>query len=180
VNPKPFVKLRQPRFVIRPDLPGDLVKFYEEHEGVGLESSSDRVVRICLLDELSRINCQDLHVIGKDTIPGWSEAFAAVQIGISQFFDEILYVLKAPVCAEGSILTIGVGVAGPEGSGADILEAALVLANSFTDWLQHLKRMDWVEYGLIPGEIAKLPKSMQQGLRQYYLSLNPGITWGAT
>jgi preprotein translocase subunit Sec61beta len=174
------VKLRQPRFVIRPDLPADLVKFYEQHEGVGLESSPDRVVRICLLDEASRISWQDLHVIGMDTVPGWSEGFAAVRIGISQFFDEILYVLKAPVCAEGSILTIGVGVAGPEGSGADILEAALVLANSFTDWLQHLKQVDWVEYGLVPGAIKELPEATQKEIRRYYLSLNPGITWGAT
>ena len=179
MNPKPFVRLKQPRFLIRPDLPADLVKFYEQNEGVGLESSPNRVVRICRLKEVTRIGWRNLHILGREECPGW-ERFAGLRIGISSFFDEIVYVLDAPCCSLGAILSLGVDVAGPGGCGPAPLESSLVLAVTFPEWLRHLERMGWVEYGLVPGGILELPEPTQHELRRYYLSLNPGIAWGGT
>jgi hypothetical protein len=177
LNPKPFVKLKVPRFLIRPDLPPDLVKFYEQNEGVGLESSPLRVVRICRLDEVTRIGWRDLRVLGEEECPGW-EGFAGLRIGISSFFDEIVYVLHSPCCSLGAILTLGVDVSGPGGSGSAPLEPSLVLAATFQEWLRNLERMNWVEYGLVPGSIADLPESQHSDVRRYYHKLNPGSKWG--
>jgi hypothetical protein len=161
--------------VERPDLPDDLSRFYAEHEGVGLESSLDRLVRLCRLDEVARIGWRDLHFFGAEECRGW-EGFAALRIGMSSYLDEIVYVLDAPCCSAGAILTIGVDVAGPGGHGPATLEPSLVLATSFTEWLRHLESTGWVEYGLVPGGIAEL--SEHQAVRRYYHALNPGISWG--
>jgi hypothetical protein len=179
VDPKPFVRLTSPRVVERPGLPKDLVVFYAENEGVGLKSNPDRVVRLCRLDEVSRIGWRDLHILGTDEYPGW-ERFAAYRIGVGPYFDEIVYVLDAPACPTGSILAIGVDVAGPGGSGPARLEPSLVLASSFAEWLSHLEECDWIEYGLVPGELTGLPEIKQRQHRAYYQALNPGISWGTT
>jgi hypothetical protein len=52
------------------------------------------------------------------------------------------------------------------------------LASSFSEWLGHLERAAWIEYGLVPGSLAELPTSEQYEHRQYYKALNPGISWG--
>ena len=174
---KPFVKLKVPRFLIRPDLPSDLVKFYEQNEGVGLERSPNRVVRICRLQEVTRIGWRNLRILGEEECPGW-EGFAGLRIGISSFFDEIVYVLDAPCCSLGAILTLGVDVAGPGGCGPAPLEPSLVLAATFQEWIENLKRSGWIEYGLVPGGISDLPEPMQRELRGYYQTLNPQIKWG--
>jgi hypothetical protein len=178
MDPKPFVHLTAERTVEQLRLPPDLARFYAESEGVGLGSSQERVVRLCRLDEIARIGWRDLHIFGARKCPGW-EGFAAYRIGVSPFFDEILYVLDAPSCPTGSILTIGVDVAGPGGSGSASLEPSLVLASSFTEWLRHLAHSGWVEYGLVPGGLAELAEADQEEHRRYYHALNPGISWGA-
>ena len=160
-------------------MPPDLLNFYMANEGVGLGSSPDRSVRICRLNEVVRIGWRQLHLLGCEPCEQWDN-FAAFRIGSSSFGDEIVYVLKAPVCTPGAVLTIGVDVAGPGGSGLAAIEACLVLAVTFPEWLRHLERMGWVEYGLVPGGILELPEPTQHELRRYYFSLNPGITWGET
>jgi hypothetical protein len=139
-----------PRAINRPELPADFASFYAENEGVGLESSPDRIVRLCRLDEVAHIGWRDLHIFGQEECPGW-ELFEGFRIGVSSFFDEIAYVLRSPCCPAGAILTIGVDVAGPGGTGGALLEPSLVLAGSFTEWVRHLEMMGWVEYGLVPG-----------------------------
>ena len=176
MNPRPFVPLAESRPV--EGLPPDLAAFYAENEGVGLESSPDRLVRLCRLDEVLRIGWRDLHIFGNDPWPSW-ERFAAYRIGISSFFDEIVYVLDAPACPAGSILTIGVDISGPGGSGEAALKPSLILSSGLTEWLRHLERHGWMEYGLVPGSLVDLTEIEQRSLRHYYQSLNPGIDWGA-
>ena len=173
----PYIRLDAPRILSRPDLPPELTRFYAQHEGAGLSNEPYCIVRICRLDEVSPISGRDLHILGKENCPeGW-ERFAGFRIGLSSFFDEIVYVLAAPSCPTGAILTLGVDVAGPGGSGPAALESSLVLAPSFDAWRHHLQQTSGVEYGLAPGALADLPEAQQCELRQYYKSLNPGITW---
>ncbi|MFL5339920.1 MAG: hypothetical protein ACJ8F7_07205 [Gemmataceae bacterium] len=177
MDQKPFVRLTAPRIVEQLGLPTDLAQFYSENEGVGGESSADRIVRLCRLNEVARIVWREVHIFGVDDFPGW-EQFAAYRVGISLFLDEIVYVLNAPVCPAGSILTIGIDVAGPGGSGSATLEPSLVLASSFAEWLKRLEACGWIEYGLGPGDLAKLPAAEERQHRRYYQALNPAITWG--
>ena len=177
MDQKPFVRLTAPRIVEQLGLPIDLAQFYSENEGVGRESSPDRFVRLCRLNEVARIGWRDVHVLGAYEIPEW-ELFAAYRIGMSPFFDEIVYVLNAPVCPVGAILAIGVDVAGPGGSGPATLEPSLVLASSFAEWLKRIEACGWSEYGLGPDDLAKLPAAEERQHRRYYQALNPGIPWG--
>jgi hypothetical protein len=179
VDPKPFERLVVPRALSRADLPADLAKFYAENEGVGLESSPDRIVRLCRVDEVVRVAWRDLHVLGQDEGPGW-ESFAAFRIGLSSFFDEIVYVLDSPCCSRGAVLALGTDISGPAGEGPCLLEPSLLLAASFQEWIQHMEQTDWMEYGFVPGGIDDLAAHEQEGLRRYYQRLNPGISWGAT
>jgi hypothetical protein len=180
MHQKPFLVLKQPRSVNRPDLPSDLVEFYSRHEGIGLESSPERIVRLCKLDEVRRVAWRDLYVLGASKAPpGW-ETFAALRVGISSFFEEIVYVLSAPSCSRGSILALGPDYAHLGGSGPNALEGSLVLASSFGEWLAHMERMSWEEYGLTPGGIADLTPEQRAEVRQYYERLNPLIEWGST
>jgi hypothetical protein len=175
MDDKPFVKRLFP--IDPPDLPADLAEFYARHEGVGLESSPDRVVRFCRLAEVTRIGWRDLRDWGADNCPAGWEGFVAYRIGISSFFDEIVYVLNAPCCQPGAILTLGIDVGGPGGSGPAALEGSLVLAADFSEWLQHMERMGWEEYGL--AGLDQLSPQQQTELRRYYKQLNPHITWGS-
>lgn len=173
---KPFFPLPALRTVCRSDLPSDLVAFYTHNEGVGLATDCDRSVRLCRADEVRPVNgWQDLRRLG-DCPPGW-EQFRAISVGVGTFGDAILYVLNAPSCPAGSILAIGRDVAGPGGEGPDVMESTVVLARTFTEWLLHLEQVDWVEYGLTPGDLADLPEARQREERRYYLSLNPAINW---
>src|SRR5262245_16335096 len=99
MDPKPFKRLPRRRKVMRPGLPSDLPQFFSVNEGVGVESSPERLVRLCRLDEVSRIKWQDLHIFGEEVCSGW-ESFAAFRIGVSSFLDEIAYVISSPCCAE--------------------------------------------------------------------------------
>jgi hypothetical protein len=176
MDPKPFAKLAARRVVNRPELPPDLVEFYAEHEGIGLESNSDRVVRLCKLDEVARVMWKDLTCAFDDYVPeGW-ERFAAFQIGMGMFFEDIVYVLDAPSCPPGSILAIGGIAPGPGGGGPFSLESSLVLAASLSDWLAHLERWGWVEYSV--AGIGDLSEQEQQEICRYYLALNPDMNLG--
>ena len=176
---RPFRPLARPRKIVRMGLPAELLQFYARNEGVGLESTAKRLVRLCRLSEVETHAWRDIHIFGDDEPEaGWDE-FEAVSIGVSSFFDWIYLVQRAPCCPPGSILTIGVGVAGPGGRGEHTLEYALVLASSFDEWLAHLQRYDWFEYGLAPGEIWELGAARQSELRAYYKALNPGAAWDA-
>ena len=176
MDPKPYIGLLTPRTIHRSDLPPDLAEFYCHNEGVGLESPPERMVRLCLLEEVKLIQWHDLHVIGADPAPGW-EKFSAWRIGISSFFDEIVYVINAPSCASNAIMTLGIDVAGPGGDGPFANESTLVLGSSLSTWLEHLKTVNWMEYGLAPGAINEVPSEEQIRLRKYYRTLNPQATW---
>jgi hypothetical protein len=126
------------------------------------------------LDEVKRVGWKDLRVVG-DVPEGW-ERFAAFRIGMGRYFEELLYVLEAPSCSRGSILTIGGMVPGPGGEGPASLETSLVLARSFRDWLTRLEQCGWVEYAV--AGIRSVPEREQQELCRYYLALNPGMNVG--
>jgi len=172
MDTKPFVRLAEPRVVNCPWLPPDLAEFYSQHEGVGLESSLDRSVRLCRLEEVAHIRWKDLFTTSDDIPEGW-KGFTALRIGVGIFGDEILYVLNAPSCPLGSVLAIGRDLAGPGGDGPFRMESTLVLAASFPEWLTHLERWGWVEHAL--GAFERSSES-QQEVFQYYLALNPNIT----
>lgn len=176
MEPKPFSELKAPRSIGRADLPADLVRFYERNEGVGLESRHKRSVRLCRLAEVKAYAWRNVPIFGSDAIPGW-EDFRGLYIGVSRYLDGIYSVRSAPCCPSGSILTFGPDVAGPGGTGDHALDGTLVLASSFDEWLTHLARCDWFEYGLGPGAIWDLPRAEQSELRAYYRALNPGIKW---
>lgn len=175
---QPFVTLPSPRTIDRADLPDDLVRFYSQHEGVGLESKADRTIRLCMLSEVRQIGWRDVHVLGQEDFEPWN-SFHGIRIGVSMYFDEILYVLNAPCCGRGTILTIGPDISGPGGVGAeiDLLEPSLVLAESFDAWLQRLEECNWEEYGIRPGALTELPSSERRTNWQHYKRLNPDITW---
>jgi hypothetical protein len=169
---RPFVHLAAARAVDRNELPADLAEFYAAHEGVGPESSLDRPVRLCRLEEAVRVGWNDLRVVC-DAPEGW-ERFAAFRVGMGMFGDEIVYVLDAPSCPAGSILALGRDLAGPGGRGPFSLESSLVLATSFPGWLAHLERWGWVEYAVAGWEAPPEP----QEVAQYYLALNPSMNVG--
>jgi len=174
MDQKPFVQISAPREVNRPELPPDLAEFYTQHEGIGLESPSDRTVRLCKLDEVVRYGWKDLHAIFGDDIPeGW-EGFAAFLIGMGMYFEDIVYVLDAPSCPSGTILAIGGLASGPGGKGPAAMGRSLVLAVSFREWLIHMERWGWVEYSV--AGIGDLPEQHKQELCRYYLALNPDKT----
>jgi hypothetical protein len=170
---RPFVQLATPRALNRPELPPDLAEFYSGHEGVGLESSTDRPVRLCRLDEVALLRWKDLFTLEDGVPEGW-EGFAAVRIGMGMFGDQILYILTAPSCPPGSVLAIGRDLAGPGGDGPFRMESTLVLAESFPGWLAHLERWGWVEYAVAGWEAPPDP----QEINRYYLALNPGLNVG--
>jgi hypothetical protein len=176
MDQKSFKRLAAPRAVNRPDLPLDLARFYAKHEGVGLESTPKRIVRLCRLNEVTRIGWRDLHILGAADCLGW-EDFAGYRIGISSFFDELVYVLHAPSCKSRAILALGVDTGGTGGSGPAALESTVVLAPNFPAWLRLLEQTGWVDYGLVPGSLTDLPKRQQQVLIRYYQALNPEMTW---
>jgi hypothetical protein len=175
---KPFHPLIAHRLVGRPELPPDLSQFYSKHEGVGLESSPDRSVRLARLSEVTTFAWQDIPIFGAERLTGWDH-FKGWQIGIGTFLDRIFWVERAPCCDIGAILTIGPDVAGPGGKGSHPLEPSLVLASSFSAWIAHLERCNWLEYGLTPGEIEETSEFRRSELRTYYFNLNPGISWGS-
>jgi len=169
---RPFVQLAAARAVDRNKLPADLAEFYAAHEGVGLESSSDRPVRLCRLEEVAQVGWNDLWP-ACGAPEGW-ERFAAFRVGMGMFGDTIVYVLNAPSCPTGSILALGRDLAGPGGVGPFSLESSLVLATSFPAWLAHLGRWGWVEHAVAGWEAPPDP----QEVVQYYLALNPSMNVG--
>jgi hypothetical protein len=178
---KPFIPLKQPRAVDRPDLPGDLVAFYAKHD-VNPQFNSTYIV-LHPLQEVVRVG---LHDIGfqVDLLPDavqleWSK-FGGIVVAHDTFGEEIVYVTCAPSCEPGCIMVLGSDVSGPGGVGPHAWDFTLVLARSFSTWLAHLERWQGIEYGVIPGSIKDLPAANQQGLRQYYRSLNPKTPWAGT
>ena len=176
LNQKPFNRLPTVRRLATDNLPSDLVSFYSQYEGVGLESSPDRLVRLCRLNEVVRITWSHLHIFGKEPFAGW-ESFRGFRIGMSSFFDDIIYVSSSPCCPAGSIIAFGVDVIGPGGSGPFPFECSLVLAATFSNWLRRLEEQKWMEYGLFPGEMERLRPRRQQEQLAHYRSLNPNCEW---
>jgi hypothetical protein len=178
VDLTPYVRLPSKRSIAIDWLPQDLCDFYASHEGVGLESSSDRPVRICRLDEVTTVMMHDLHLF--DDFPlegGWAD-FSAIRIGTGCFFDELVYITQAPVCPPGSIMAFGVDVAGPGGEGGDDDPwGSLVLARDFGEWISRLRADGWDELGLVPGELQRLSADRAQCLRRRFAELNPRAGW---
>jgi hypothetical protein len=177
LGPKPFVELPTPRPIHSLGLPDDLTRFYAMNEGVGLESNPERLVRLCKLTEVQPITWKDLHIFGREAPPKDWENFAGYRIGISSFFDEIVYVTAAPVCPAGSIMTIGVDVDGPGGKGGAALQYSLVLAASFDEWMRRLREYNWMEYGLVPGSLDELSPANRQALVDVFRRHNPEMQW---
>jgi hypothetical protein len=172
---KPYHTLTHSRDV--ENVPLMLQRFYAANDGVGIDSSADRSIRLCKLQEIARVQWSDLHIVGKHPPESGWEAFSGYRIAVSNFLDEIILVLNAPVCSSGSIITLGPDVAGPGGDGAHTLEYSLVLANDFDSWLDRLEQDQWIEYGLGPAGIADLPRPRAMVLKQHFHRLNPRISW---
>ena len=178
MNQRPFIELNKSRRVSEDWLPKKLRRFYETREGVGLGSASDRLVRLCTLAEVGKVTWSDLDVVaGEQTIRAWRQ-FSAIRIGVSNFGDDIVYVLSAPSAPSGSIMMFGFEVAGPGGTGPDVFESSLLLARSLEAWIVRLEQHNWIEYGIVPGMIDELPLVQQGEVRSHFRSLNPAITWG--
>lgn len=174
---KPFDKLPARRNINGAVLPVDLAEFYREYEGIGLKVHPDNPVRLCTLEEVKQIRWSDLHIFGTDEpLAGW-EQFSGYRVGISSFFDEIIYVLKAPSCPPGSMIVLGLDIMGPGGDGPHVFECSLVLASSFENWIKRLEEKHWLELGLAPGEVEKLQPAERAAAIAYYKSLNPLLEW---
>jgi hypothetical protein len=171
-----FFELVPRRVVNQPGWPADLSDFFASFEGCGLEREPTVGIRLCRLDEVLAVAYKDISVLS-DAAPNWG-TFTSYRIGISPFFDDIVYVTSSPVCAPGSIMLLGPDVAGPGGEGLARHEATLVLARSLAQWIEQLKRWNGVEYGVCPGEVRKLPELQRNELQRYYRELNPHIEWG--
>ena len=171
---KPFIDLKVSRAVTIAWLPEVLRNFYRTHEGL---TNVDQGIRMCRLNEVAEIRWKDLHIFG--TYPpngGWA-SFRGIRLGASAYFDEIFYVLEAPVARSGSIIAFGVEVNGPGGTGDEAFEPSIVLAASFEDWIDRLRKDNWEDYGLFPGGIHRLQQERQMQLNKQLLSLNPKISW---
>lgn len=175
VDQAPFTLLPSPRSVDDLDLPSGLASFYRTREGVGLEASSFIPVRLCKLAEVCPLRWRDLRDVGDYGPPkGW-EDFSAFRIGIDSFFGEITYVVNAPSCQPGSVFAIGTAMNTTGGSGAFAHDGSVVLAGSFTEWLDLLERFGWDDFGLYPDELDELSESDRIEVCQYLRSLNPLI-----
>lgn len=167
MDPKPFKRcaLRNTSA-----LPEDLSAFYSQHEGVGLESSPDRMIRLCRLAEVRQVSWEDLQAMESEA--PW-QTFAAIRIGMSSFFDEILYVLECPVAPRRSILAVGADLtSGPGGMGAELFEMSLLLAPTFSEWLKHIESLGWNEPGIGCSEM-EFDAAQTVRLKAYYGALNP-------
>ncbi len=171
-----FRRLPLRRVFHKPDWPRDLVEFYASHEGNGLELGPEVCVRLCKLHEVELVACRDILVLAMEP-PGWHD-FSGYAIGISPFFDRIVYVTAAPVCKAGSILLLGPDVSGPGGDGHARYEPTLVIGRSLEQWLRHLEECDWTEWGIYPGGLDELPERRREAVARYYRELNPHIEWG--
>ncbi len=168
LNPRPYERLPARR-AVPCDWPADLADFYATHEGVGLESTFERSVRLCRLDEVQRVTVADMqHFCGDD--PAWA-SFAGFLIGSSPYLDQVVYALSAPVCLRGTIMAFGYDLAGPGGQGEAACEPSLVLAETFADWLARLEQFNGDELGFRPGAIE------DPAQRAYFRRLNPAIAW---
>ncbi len=105
----------------------------------------------------------------------WLKA-EVVLLGQDSFGDDIFYARSTPARPAGGIYVGGRDVGGPEGSNVQA-SSVLCLAASFAAWLDQLRANDWIEYGVVPGEIDKLPEAKQAELRRYYAGLNPKLRW---
>jgi hypothetical protein len=112
-------------------------------------------------------------------IRAWQD-FAGILLGVSEFGDDIIVVIKAPSAPPRSIMTFGWDVAGPGGSGEYAFQGSLVLAENFDRWIDRLAKDDWCEYGLVPGSIKALRATRQIKLRSHFTRLNPLINWDET
>lgn len=175
MDQKPFRRLAAPREVDH-RLPSVLADFYAWHEGVGLDSGSDRFVRLCTLGEVVRVGWNDVGLVG-DVPVSWGR-FAALQIGLGMQGERIVYVLDAPSCSPGSVLAIGTYLVGVDagGEGPDALDGSLVLAATFSGWVAHLERWGWAE-PIIAG-MGNLPRDQHREACRYYLALNPDMDVG--
>jgi hypothetical protein len=99
-----------------------------------------------------------------------------VLLGRDSFGDDIFYAASSPARLDGGIYLIGPDVGGPQGSDVQA-DNVLCVASSFASWLEHLRTNDWIEYGVVPGEMSNLPKAKQAELRRYYAALNPKLDW---
>lgn len=173
----PFFKLEISRKVLRSDLPNDLARFYEWHEGVGLDCDADRPLRVCRVNEVNRIGWKGLLMCAVlDCAPeGW-EDFQGLLIGMGPCFEEIVYVLHSPSCSPGSIMALGGVAPGPGGNGPFALEPSLVLGHTLDAWLAHLESWNRIEY--ILDSINELPLMQQRELIKYFVELNPQMNHG--
>ncbi|GIW81422.1 MAG: hypothetical protein KatS3mg105_3229 [Gemmatales bacterium] len=177
---KPYVKLAKSRKLKRNDLPADLAQFYSEYEGVYDESSEDDAgfnsVYFLKLHDVRHVRAKDILVLRDQ--PDW-KYFSGIQIAISRYGDSVVYVCLAPTCNSGAIMLLGPDVAGPGGWGPYKWDPTLVLAPSFGEWLKHLRRSKWCEYGVVPGSIQELPPEEGERLCAYFHKLNPAVRFRA-
>ncbi len=89
------------------------------------------------------------------------------------FFEEIIYVLNAPICMAGSIMVVGGQTIGPGGFGPFILERTLIVASTFSHWIARLKKSQWIE-PCISG-LGDYSEKDQQQIIQFYIEMNPSM-----
>lgn len=105
----------------------------------------------------------------------WLHAKVAL-LGQDSFGDDIFYARSTPARRDGGIYLVGRDVGGPKRNKVQD-SRVLCLASSFASWLEHLRANDWIDYGVVPGEIGELPRAKQTELRRYYAALNSKLDW---
>lgn len=153
------------------DMPEPLRRFFETNEGIGVETSPDRPIRIAKLKEAGPVQWKDMHIIGTYEPPGEWKQFAGWRIGYSDTLDEIVYVIRAPGIREGSVIAMGTTPAGPGGLDRFAPEGSLVLAESFDKWIARLQQHGPDAHGLFPD--MELPENIGKEIHDEIIRMNP-------
>ena len=152
----PFKPLPKKRLVPS-TLPPEIAEFYASNEGY-CPVMPEYIVGLFPLENVEvgtgRIVPWLATIYEGDQENPWLRA-EVVLLGRSSFGDDIFYAISSPARLTGGIYLVGPDIGGPEVSDVQG-DNVLCVAGSFAAWLEHLRANDWIEYGVVPGEISEL------------------------
>lgn len=145
-----------------------------------MDAAADGDVTLLKLAELSeeyRVTAKDLSRFGvPESSRNWA-TFSAICVALDAYGDLICYVLRSPVAPRGAVMAFGYDIAGPGGTGQDVIDHSVVLAPDFRTWIARLEEDGWTEHGLAPGGLAALPDAVRAERERLFKRLNPHSHW---
>jgi hypothetical protein len=177
----PFVELPRKR-IIRRQMPPAVREFYTTHEGrLPFQGKQfvEFIVCIAPLSHFAAGSGRDSEFLSTWLADRPRNAWLRtkiVRLGEDCFGDEILFLPSSPARRAGGVYLVGRDVAGPTDHPKQP-STVLCIAPTIAEWLENLRKYEWIEYGVLPGEINRLSVSERKRLRAYYNTLNPGLKW---